>query len=699
MAEYGFTLVYGVNGALSYPLAEVNTATYKCSNEDYIEDPKIRMVYRYTDTGGSPKYGYVAEIADAITRTSVNENYGRRCAFALDKLTSDGRLRCFDTPLLNSDWGRYHVQYGNSLDNPDPTMPNEANGSNFPNTGSYLIRWDNYRVTSVYTWVLSTNIPVFETSAEATAYITSGSAADLKKAVNFDYDVIEEGEDFLINNVWTTGTWSDYGLSNQGSINYRLLKGKLLEGSKMSFYVIPGISDGALKYGISVSGNVTALQYSDDGVNWHNSDSMPYAFFYREHNNERGTFAFGLSFFSQIPVFEDQETADKYVEDDPSVTINDAINWPQISGKYPINNTTGSSLPASVFGDVKLKGFFSQQYICDSTCLSALANDLFDTSQGGIWELMKKGMDMYQGSMDAVMGLSFWPFDVTSFVGAGNYSPANYIWLGGYGWDTSGHGTCNQIIYASGYKDIGTLRVMPTFNSWRDYEPYTKLYVSIPYCGTYQLDIARYIGKDIRFRYFIDTRTNGCICALIADGYLMDYFNGQMGVTMPIVLTDYSAFMNSQMQVLLQGGGQAMSDAMSSYGNAQGVASIGGAGGLVGGLIAGGLPAAMGGAVTGAKTVYGLAQNNINNFNKTKGGSSSMINCYLPQTIDLIFEIQESCEPANYNEMFGAPSLASGIVGNFTGFLKCQSVKVNAGKATEREKERIKQMLLSGIYI
>ena len=76
-----------------------------------------------------------------------------------------------------------------------------------------------------------------------------------------------------------------------------------------------------------------------------------------------------------------------------------------------------------------------------------------------------------------------------------------------------------------------------------------------------------------------------------------------------------------------------------------------------------------------------------------------MINCYLPQTVDFIFEIQEDCAPSNYRQMFGSPSMTAGIVGNFSGFLKCQSVKVNAGKATEREKERIKQMLLSGIYI
>ena len=89
-----------------------------------------------------------------------------------------------------------------------------------------------------------------------------------------------------------------------------------------------------------------------------------------------------------------------------------------------------------------------------------------------------------------------------------------------------------------------------------------------------------------------------------------------------------------------------------------------------------------------------------------------MINCYLSQNVDFIFEYQVSAyeevigksvrataEYQRYVDMFGLPSMKSGSVGSFTGFLKCQSVKVNCPKATEAEKEKIKQMLLSGIYI
>lgn len=510
----------------------------------------------------------------------------------------------------------------------------------------------------------------------------------------YPYDTDDGVKEFSVNNVWAHGTWSSTGLSNMGAQNYRMVKGKMEAGAKISFYPMPGVVDGKLKYNVLTSGTFDGLQYSTDGVNWHDSASFPFDYFYKERTNENGTFDFALTFYASIPVFKDKTTAQKYVNGDPSVTEKDAENWPQISGEYPISNTTGSALPSSQFGDVKLKGFFTQQYICDATCLGALANDLFDTTAPA-WETIKKGLEMYAANIDAVMGLSFWPFDVSTFVGAGNYAAAQYIWLGGYGWDTTGHGTCNHIIYASGYKDLGTVRIVPSFNSWRDYEPYTKLFVSIPFCGTYQLDLSRYMGKDVRVRYWIDTRTNGCICGLIADNYLMDYFNGQMGVTMPINLTDYTAYANSQINTLLGGGGQAIN----AFGGATNAANVGAVAGTGGALLAGGATAAIGGAVTGAKTVYGLTMNNINNYNKTKGGSSSMLNCYLPQTVDFFFEIQESCEPKNYNSMFGAPSLVGGQIFNFTGYLKCQSVKLECGVATEREREKLKSLLLNGVYI
>ena len=643
---YEFPIPIGTTGSTYTSLIGFSNY-YADDNESYKTDPKVLFQYA-VDTAQGP----ISSISETVT-ISGDPLYDGRIAISLEKVITGGYRPYKDENLTSPG-----ALFDETVDNGYTVVTYQV--QQLP---LYNVMWNDSRVTDIIYCGMETNIPIFETDALAKNYIKYGT--NIRDAINYYYEHTDESEDFEVDNVWTSGTWSDAGLSNRGTINYRQLRGKMMSDAHLAFYPIAGVDNGALKYGIEKSGTFEALQYSDDGgVIWHDTQTWPYAYFFRPHENEKGTFNFGLSFFSKIPIFEDQETAQKYINEDPSVSIEDAINWPQISGKYPPVNNTGSALPESIFGEVKLKGFFSQQYICDSNCLSAIADDLFDTSATGMWEDFKKGMEAWGASpIEAVMGLSFWPFSVSDFIGAGNYAPAQYIWFGGYGWATTGHGTCNQIIYANGHKDIGTVRIVPGFNSWRDFEPYTKLYVSIPYCGTYQLDLARYLGKDVKVRYYIDTRTNGCICCLIADGYLMDYFNGQMGVTMPITLTDYSAYMNAQMQVLLQGGGQAAS----SFGNAAGtigsLAPLGNAGMLAGGAVQAGV-SALSGAVIGAKTVYGLSQNNINNFNKTKGGSSSMLNCYLPQTVDFIFEIQESCEPANYDQMFGSPSMTAGIIGS-----------------------------------
>lgn len=700
MADYVFELPIGTTGdnfnANIFKQFQFYNGTVT-DDEEYKIDPVFFFsMAAYGDFGL-----YTRCMATSVT-TSGDSEYEYRLAISVEHIQDVNYIRVFRGESLD-DGARFSGVEGGSTSGPDfePTTP-FSNQTQLP-VGGYG-SWASYQYQNILEWILCTNIPIFETDAEAIAYIEG--ASNLHRAVNYGYPTIEEAEDFLVNNVWTTGTWSERGLSNQGTINYRLLRGKMTEGSRLAFYAIPGISDNALKYGITASGTLTALEYSEDGVNWHDTQSLPWNFFYREHDNEEGTFAFGLSFYSQIPVFADEETAEKYIDEDPSVSIEDAINWPQISNDYPIGNSTGSDLPETRMGEVKAKGFFSQQYIMDDACLTALANDFFDTdSPSNIWELIKKGLDMYPNYMDAVMGLSFWPFPITSYLKAGSYSPASYVWLGGYGWDTSGHGTCNKIIYPNGYISIGQFRCIPRFKTFRDFEPYCKLYVSLPYCGTYQLDLARYLNKLVEVRYYIDTRTNACVCCLFADGYLTDFFNGQMGCSMPITMTDFSRFMNSQIETLLGGGGQAFQTFGSGVEMVKGASSVAG-------LFGAGATVGVSGAITGAKTVYGLTQNNINNFHKTKGGSSSMINCYLSQNVDFIFEYQVSAyeevvgksirataEYQRYVDMFGLPSMKSGSVGSFTGFLKCQSVKVNCPKATEAEKEKIKQMLLSGIYI
>lgn len=656
--------------------------------DEYKEDPIID--YNYYAVGVSWLTNpYMNTICNQVSIPGASATYDYRAGISLERIADTGIVEIYASPGLSSGFSSFTAQEAAKARAQDPYEYVTRTGAQLPIDN--LAPSDSRIEPTSVDISLATNIPIFETDAELSNYIRTGQG--INDAINANIPREKEGEDFSINNVWTHGTWTATGVTGMQGQNFRLVQGRLVLG-RIGLYPVPNISDGALKYGIKFSSSIEfdGIQYSIDGINWLDSDTFPFNFFYRERIDELGEFDFGLSMYSNLPIFADEDTAQKWIEEDPSVSLEDATNWPDISGQYPPNNDTGDELGESEFSEVKVKGHFSQQYICDDECLTALAEDLFDTSAAGMWEDFKKGLDAFGASpIEAVMGLSWFPFDAGSIF---NAPSSSYIWFGGYGWPVSA-GSCKRIVYANGYKSIGSLLIKPFYHSWRDYEPYTKLYVQLPYCGTYQLDLERYWNKTVEVRYYIDTRTNGCIACLIADGYLMDYFNGQMGVTMPITLTDYSAYMNAQMQVLLQGGGQAAQ----SYGHAANAAAKALPMGLGAGLIAGGTAAGISGAVTGAKTVYGLMQNNINNFNKTKGGSSSMINCYLPQTVDFIFEIQEDAAPNNYGEMFGYPSMKAGSLANFSGFLKCQSVKLQCPTATERERERLKQMLLSGIYI
>lgn len=643
---------------------------------EYVENPIYVYIANYTSFFDKPVFAEFVEF-NAAALAAIDEY----TAF-YELLPGSGNL-ITSNPGLS---GSFHSTHDGSEQNVDQQVQCPC-----------TVGWANYGNFSAS---MHTNIPIFLNAdiAYYNIYVDHNKTEEerneaLKHAFNYIGSFVPEGTNFEIDNMWTHGIWLNDTQPQVTAVYYRNFRAKMTDGS-FALYPIPYTDNGKLMYGIVNNAVFYDMQYSNDGLTWTNTETFPYEYFLRPRERELGEFDYALTFSNNyIPIFSDEETAQGYIDGD--IDITDAINWNDISNGYPILNGTGEDDEESDFGEVKTRGFFSQQYIMDETCLQALANDLFDTSIGGIWEAIKKGLDMYgDNPIEAVMGLSFWPVNLNEvFTGVS----APYVWFGGYGWEPSA-GSATRLVYPNGYKSIGSVFIKRTFNSWRDMEPYSKLYVMLPYCGTYQLDLARYYGKNVEVRYYFDTRTNGCIACLIADGFLVDYFNGQMGVTMPITLTDYSAYMNAQITTLLGGGGQAAQQFGNAAGTVGGLAPMGAVATAAGGAAVGAVTGVAGAAI-GAKTVYGLTQNNINNFNKTKGGSSSMINEYLPQSVCFIFEIQEDCAPENYGEMFGYPSMKAGKIFNFSGFLKCQSVKLSCGIATENERERLKQMLLSGIYI
>lgn len=544
----------------------------------------------------------------------------------------------------------------------------------------------------------ATNIPIFDDMQYVSSYLTEIDPlvrAELIK--EYAINCIEEDTfvDFEILNPWQHGTWTSRGPSPDSAVAYRNVRGKISLGGKCCLYRI-GLDDGSLKMGFKAGGSVfDALEYSTDGVTYIDTNTFPFTWFYAERIDELGTFNYALAFGNGLlPIWDNEDDADDYI--DGTKPIEDAPNYPIISGERDPKNPTGDPSIETIFGEVGAQSIFSQQYIVPTGVLYEIANTFYDTTTAGLWDDIKKGLKMYgeNSPIEVIENLTYYPLDLSTVFT--NVSSQNHIYFGGYQMNLT-QGSVDKIINPNGSKDMGSVPIQRTWHNWMDFEPYCKLYVNLPYCGEYQLNLSEYYDKYLSVKYFIDTRTGSCCACLLADGHLVDKFNGQMGVQMPIKLTDFSAYANSQIQTLLGMGGQAVQSGT----NLAGAIGQGTQAGLSAGAVAFGAAglAGVAGAALGARTAYGLTQNNINNFAKTKGGSTSMLNMYMPQQITFTFEINQPDVPNNFYQLNGYPSNKTGAVGSFSGYLKCDNVKLKLSGATDAEYEKARALLLGGIYL
>lgn len=558
---------------------------------------------------------------------------------------------------------------------------------------------------SVLSGAISANFPIFQTQAESDEYNNPNTSdaralAILKNALNYSSGETEpDGRDFLIRNAWTTGEWTEYGSPAVTTVNWRCLRGRIVTG-RLCYYPVEGIENGALKYQIVTDATFYGLETSTDGTTWTPcaNNLIPFDFFYRPRVNELGTFSYGLSFENgTIPEFSDEEDADDYIDEELNEI--DANNWEEIAPNYPEPQTSVGTpdTDPTTMGEVYTRAFFSQQYICSASAIQEISNALFDTDAGGLWEDIAKGLSMYGDSpVDDIQGCMFFPFPLSQVFT--NTQNQNYIYFGGYRFELQNN-TVDKILYPNGYIDFGTWNCPERFGgSFRDYAPYRRLYCYLPYIGWTELDIKRYIGKTVSVRYYIDTRTGGAMACLFANGILYDYFNGQIGISMPITATDFVAYANAQINTLLGGAGAMKNNAGTIVNAGAGMVEKGVA--TAGSVALGMTPVA--GLVAGAgvaKTMYGLTQNNINNFNVTKGASSSMLNAYLPQNVMFLDEVQDGTPTPNELSLMGYPSNASGNLQNFAGYLEVETVNLICDTATDNERAEIISYLKSGVII
>lgn len=475
------------------------------------------------------------------------------------------------------------------------------------------------------------------------------------------------------------GTWGYAGVEDETFVGYRYLQVFVkpsLTAATPRVTLIKDPTPTELRARLKVYGDIEKVRYSTDGGNsWSESDSLPWEYLYYKRTNELGELKYDQNHGGNILLF-----ASEALSDDGADYL--AEDYAEKSQYYPSTNTSGTEETSTTMGVTTLNSFFQRMYIVDKADMAIISSALYDTDQGGIWEDIKKGIEMFgENPIDCVAGLCYFPLDLTQvFRGA---SPASSVFFGGY--QLSGV-SCYELMNYNGYVDIGTMEIKESFphGSYRNYEPYTALKIWLPFIGLKELHLNKYIGKTLAIRYYFDCFNGGCMAVLFSDGLVADIFDGMAGVQIPISLTDFAGYAAAQIQNFTELGSSA-------------VAAVAP---LTGGASMSSLIGAAAGAGNYEQALFKAEQTTTSDFNSTKGASSAMINQYLPNYVYIIFEIIEEDETRLLSELMGKPSNASGTLGSFSGYLEVDEVelKTSAGM-TEAEKNNFISLLHNGIII
>lgn len=225
----------------------------------------------------------------------------------------------------------------------------------------------------------------------------------------------------------------------------------------------------------------------------------------------------------------------------------------------------------------------------------------------------------------------------------------------------------------------GTFQLNEYYGTYLDYAPYTSAEMYIPYIGYKQLNVNDIVGKTLELIYVVDWDTNVLTATIMADDKPLTMYSGAFGVKLS--LSGSNA--NQVAETIAQGIIGTVTSA--------GMAVAAGVAGEAAGAIAGGVKAA-----NKALDTFFSVQNSPRQFG-TPTPATGVYNTQIPH---LIIHRPMTAEPEAYKNLLGYSAGYSGIVSEFSGFLKCRSVQLNGNDTiSSAEQLEIINLMKGGIFI
>lgn len=240
--------------------------------------------------------------------------------------------------------------------------------------------------------------------------------------------------------------------------------------------------------------------------------------------------------------------------------------------------------------------------------------------------------------------------------------------------------------------DFGTIAITPKYNDFRDYEPFTRCELQLPFCNTYVIDLKKFMGKNLTVKYSIDFPTGSCSAYIFLNDLVVDIVNGQIGYSIPLnglAQGEYqNQIINSKFRL-----DQTLINTFSNFTNT--------ATNIISGNVTGTINS-IGNNLTdisrGEQITYNLKHTapNISSI------STASPLCSFSQDYRARLVFYRSKNPnfdkTIYGSTVGYACLKFGKLSSFSGFLVISNIKLDNINCTDTEKNMLKNLLTSGVY-
>lgn len=252
----------------------------------------------------------------------------------------------------------------------------------------------------------------------------------------------------------------------------------------------------------------------------------------------------------------------------------------------------------------------------------------------------------------------------------------------------------------------GWAKVPVTFKDFRDYEPYTRITVILPFCGAIELTPSQVVDKEIRATYLIDTSNGTCSVALEVRGskqYVIGTYEGNIAAQVQMSASNLGQILQKGVGAFV-GIAQSAGTALVAIAGAQAVAEDSIASATKTSEVNKALTTQQNKlATTTVSSINSIIDNvkGIGDVPYSRFGQSTGFSNYLNTTPMIRIETRYYEIPTNYAHVYGYACNKTVKLDDLSGkgFTVCKNVDLTGVPATQEELSILEKLLQSGVYL